>query len=111
MCKLEPYEGDIADRLEMGWTLRQIADWLKGKGVNTSVSSISLYAKNNYLTSTVEKGKHDAPVCAQCAHYREVGTKHISHDRKSPVRVCMACLEVIPNKVVKSPEWCCKRGD
>lgn len=109
--KLKPYEGDIADRLETGWTLRQIVDWLQEQGVKTSVPSLSIYMKNNYLTSTVEKGRRDVPVCAQCANYREVGTKYIRHDRKTPVRVCMACLEVIPNRVAKSPEWCSKRGE
>lgn len=110
--KLEQYEGDIADRLEMGWTLKQIVAWLEAeKGVKTCKETISYYMRRNYLSSTVEKGRHDAPICAQCANYREVGTNHIRHDRKTPIRVCMACLEVIPNKVTKSPEWCCKRGE
>lgn len=110
--KLEKYEGDIADRLEAGWTYRQIAEWLfETRGLKISKSGISAYVKKNYLTSRIEKGKRDVPICAKCANYREVGTKHIAHDRKTPVRVCMACLEVIPNKVAKSPEWCSKRGE
>ena len=107
MGKLTPYEGEIADRLEEGYSYREIAEYLYFKyDLKVSRSAIHYYAKANYLTNIV----NDVPVCRECPNYVEVGTKHIRNkDRKSNVKVCKACLEVIPNRIKKSPEWCPKR--
>ena len=110
--KLEPYEWEIADKLEQGYTYRQLQTYLHDKhGIDVSYSTICVFLKSNYLSSTVEKGKTDIPVCRTCPNHITVGTNHIpNHSRKSDIRVCKACLEVIPNKVTKSPEWCYLRS-
>lgn len=108
--KLDPYEWDIADKLEDGWTYKKIQEWLlQEKGLNVTQATICDFVKRQGLTSL----NTIYPICSKCPDYREVGVNHLTskQDRKRPVRVCMACLEVIPDKIKRSPNWCSQRRE
>ena len=107
--KLEPYKEEIAQMIVEGSSYPQIVDAMYfNHGLDTSEPAICNFVRKNHLRETSIK---DLPVCNQCEHYTEVGTTYIQ-DRCTNVRVCKACMEVIPNYTRISPKWCCKRkGD
>lgn len=108
--RFDPYKDDIAQMLDEGQTLPKIADWLADRDVFTAEPELCIYIKNRGLRTKVTRGYHadKVPHCSGCANYIEVGTKYIS-DRKTNVRVCKACLEVIPTNAKTSPVFCPRR--
>lgn len=108
--RFDPYKGKIAEMLDQGMTLGQISDFLSDLDFNTSESELSIYIRSRGLRTKVTRGYHadKVPHCSGCENYIEIGTKYI-RDRHTNVRVCKACLEVIPTNAKTSPVFCPKR--
>ena len=108
--RFDPYKDDIAEMLGQGKTLNQIADFLADKDFNSSEPELCKYINSRGLKTMITRGYHadKVPHCQGCANYLEIGTKYIN-TRTSNVRVCKACLEVIPQYTRTSPVFCPRR--
>ena len=111
--RLDPYKEEIKEHLAQGETYCSICDFIFEKhGLFIDEPVLCLYVNSRGLKTQITRGYHQdkAPHCKDCENYIEVSTNHI-RDRKTNVRVCKACLEVIPNTAVTSPVWCPKRKE
>lgn len=108
--RFDAHAQEIADLLAEGKTYIAVEDYLFDKyGLNAPASELCVWCKAKGIRHLVTDGRHKdkVPHCANCENYVEIGTKHIY--KKTPIRVCKACLECIPNNVISSPIWCSKR--
>lgn len=106
--KLEPFKERIIELLSEGNTYNQIVDHLYYEhDIDTTESAVCTFVNNNHLRDSIQIKK---PVCTQCENYIEIGTKYIQ-TRSSNVRVCKACLEVIPQAAYISPTFCPRRKE
>lgn len=110
--RCDPHIDKIVEFLSLGKTYRFIADYLSiNYGICVAESELCVFCRNRNLKSRITHGLHKdkVPHCENCKYYAEIHTNHIV-DRNTNVRVCTACMEVIPQRTVTSPEFCPERG-
>lgn len=106
--RLEPFKEKIKEMLSEGATYIEIVDYLYyNENIDTCEGAICNFVRKNHLRDVVAD---ERPVCTKCENYIEIGTKYIQ-DRHTNVRVCKACLEVIPQTTSVSPRFCPKRKE